>query len=284
MRAVAFRRVGAPPTVGAWLRRLARVVLWLTVLILLLRGLSATFAASPSTGRAAPHRAAAWPDARVGAFAAEFAAAWLAVNPDAIAYRDRVAAFADDGALEALPVAAPKAARVTVGSVVVAGMERVSQSSARVTVAAVTSTGRVWLTARVDRDGAGRLVVVGAPALVAAPARGTVESRDPEPLPAALDDARDLAARYVTAYVTGHPESLAYLVPAGSPTPPALAAGFALDGDPEVTVAGDPAPRGLTVVVRVAVTDRARARWGLTYRLALLRTDRWYVLKIDGGS
>jgi hypothetical protein len=36
--------------------------------------------------------------------------------------------------------------------------------------------------------------------------------------------------------------------------------------------------------VRVAVTDRARARWGLTYRLALLRTDRWYVLKIDGGS
>jgi hypothetical protein len=263
MRAVAFRRVGAPPTVGAWLRRLARVVLWLTVLILLLRGLSATFAASPSTGRAAPHRAAAWPDSRVGAFAAEFAAAWLAVDPDAVAYRDRVAAFADDGALEALPVAAPKAARVTVGSVVVAGTERVSQSSARVTVAAVTSTGRVWLTARVDRDGAGRLVVVGAPA---------------------LDDARDLAARYVTAYVTGHPESLSYLVPAGSPPPPALAAGFALDGDPEVTVAGDPGPRGLTVVVRVAVTDRARARWGLTYRLALLRTDRWYVLKIDGGS
>jgi hypothetical protein len=224
--------------------------LWVAVLIVGARGVAASFAASPYPAAPVVKRAVSWPDDRVGAFAAQFAAAWLAVTPDATAYRAGVEPFLDESGLSVLPVADGDARPVSVGMVTVASLERVSGSSARVTVAAVTSAGRVWLACRVDRDDSGRLVVVGAPALVAAP------------------------------------EALAYLVPAGAARPAALPAGLAVAGDVEVSGVGDvgDAARRVVVLARVTVSDHARARRTLAYRLVLQRSDRWYVMSIGGGA
>jgi hypothetical protein len=139
-------------TARDWGRRLGRVALWVAVAIVGIRGLSSTFAAKPSPAAVPVKTPPAWPDQRAGAFAAQFAAAWLAVTPDVAAYRAGLEPYVDDSALEALPVADPKARPVTVSSVTVASLKGQGQSSARVTVAADTSAGRVWVAARVDRD------------------------------------------------------------------------------------------------------------------------------------
>jgi hypothetical protein len=273
-------------TARDWGRRLGRVALWIAVAIVGVRGLSSTFAAKPSPAAVPVKAPPAWPDQRAGAFAAQFAAAWLAVTPDVAAYRASLEPYADDSALEALPVADPKAKPVTVSSVTVASLKGQSEHSARVTVAADTSAGRVWVAARVDRDPAGHLVIVGAPALVAGPQRAQADPPDGEPLAGSLAEAQELAGRYVTAYVTGHPEALTYLVPPGDAPPVALTAGFAADGEPEITALGDvpDAPKRLDLLARVTVTDHAKARRTLTYRLGLQRTDRWYVDTIEGGA
>jgi hypothetical protein len=273
-------------TGGVLVRRVGRLVLWVAVLIVGARGVAASFAASPYPAAPVVKRAVSWPDDRVGAFAAQFAAAWLAVTPDATAYRAGVEPFLDESGLSVLPVADGDARPVSVGMVTVASLERVSGSSARVTVAAVTSAGRVWLACRVDRDDSGRLVVVGAPALVAAPERAHAEQPDGSPLPSGLSDAVELADRFVSAYVTGHPEALAYLVPAGAARPAALPAGLAVAGDVEVSGVGNvgDAARRVVVLARVTVSDHARARRTLAYRLVLQRSDRWYVMSIGGGA
>jgi hypothetical protein len=234
-------------TGGVLVRRVGRLVLWVAVLIVGARGVAASFAASPSPAAPVVKRAVSWPDDRVGAFAAQFAAAWLAVTPDATAYRAGVEPFLDESGLSVLPVADADARPVSVGMVTVASLERVSGSSARVTVAAVTSAGRVWLACRVDRDDSGRLVVVGAPALVAAPERAHAEQPDGSPLPSGLSDAVELADRFVSAYVTGH-------------------------------------PLRVVVLARVSGSAHARARRTLAYRLVLQRSDRWYVMSIGGGA
>lgn len=79
------------------LGRLGRGVLWLAVLFVVLRGVAGIVATPPqvtSARRAAP--ALVWPDDAARAFAAEFAAAYLRVDPaeDAAASRAALAAFA----------------------------------------------------------------------------------------------------------------------------------------------------------------------------------------------
>src|SRR4051794_2374171 len=150
-------------------RRLGRVVLWLLVLVLLLRGLASVVGPQRPAVVAATATPAAtpWPDDGARAFASDFARAYLTYNatdPDASAAAIRAFVgpeLASSIAPEYNADAPPRA----VGSVAVARVERVDGSHAVVTVAAAATGGTQYLSVPVARDGRGGLVVSDLPSL-----------------------------------------------------------------------------------------------------------------------
>src|SRR4051794_13744093 len=72
-------RVPALGTRGGLLKHLGRVVLWLLVLVLLLRGVGSVLEQRPSATAASSPKPAAvtWPDDEARAFASDFARAYL---------------------------------------------------------------------------------------------------------------------------------------------------------------------------------------------------------------
>ena len=117
-------RVPGVRTGGSFAKRLGRMVLWLLVVVLLLRGL-----ASVATPREAPPPApvpkaasSAWPDDAARAFAADFARAYLSYSPsDPAASLTALEPFVAPGLAGSIaPQFGAKAARQTVASITVA--------------------------------------------------------------------------------------------------------------------------------------------------------------------
>jgi hypothetical protein len=277
------------PTRGELLARLGRGVLWLAVVVVVLRGIAGIVATPRETTSARPTvPAAVWPDDAARAFAAEFAASYLRVDPNAAVAAAR-AGLADLAAPEIVDRLVAQldvdAARQQVLSVNPAGATRVDGGHALITVAARVAGKQprsVRLTVPVARDARGGLVVYDLPSLAPAPERADAAPPAGTPLLGAERAAiGDVLTRFLRAYVSGDRAGLAYLVPAGTRIG-ATAGGFELLDLGSVSAIGATTGPARLVLATVNVRDRvSRASYALRYRVRLLRRDRWYVAAIN---
>src|SRR3954452_22181843 len=192
MRALAEQLRGARPvrvrTPRDLLAGAGRLVLWLAIGLLVIRGVGATLA--PARDERTPHAARvvaapAWPDDAARALAVEFATVYLmrtpGEGPDVVA--GRLSSLATpDVAGELAPQFDRDPPTQGVRSATVARTVRVDARHALITVAATLATGGQlgtrWLTVPVARDQAGGVVVDDLPSVAARPARGRVAARE----------------------------------------------------------------------------------------------------------
>src|SRR5436190_4060048 len=170
LRRLGWRSAGASPaTSRELLARVGRLVLWVAVLVVLVRGLAGIANAqrsAPDRVGAAGSPTAAWPDDAARAFAVQFATAYLthARSEEVGVYARRVEAFASaDLAGQLAPTFDRRAPAQTVQAATVAGAESLDARHALITVAATLTTGggraTRWLSVPIARDGDGGLVV-----------------------------------------------------------------------------------------------------------------------------
>ena len=274
-------------TPSALLARLGRMVLWLLVAVLLIRGAADVLARrEPAAAvHAVPAARAAWPDDEARAFAVDFARAYLSYSPrapesSAAALR---AFVAPDVADSVLPEFGKGAAPHAVVAATVARAAVVDGRHALVTVA--VDDGR-YLTVPVARDGAGGLVVYDLPSFAAPPARASVEPEAVDPLSGAdQDEIRDVLERFFRAFLAGDERQLAYFVPTGVRMG-ALGRRHALAGPVSAMQAAGPATgRVRDVLATVRARDVASgAVYALRYRLRLVRDERWLVAELNDAT
>jgi hypothetical protein len=273
-----------------------RVVLWLAVGLLLLRGAEATLGpdedAHPQAAR--PVAAPEWPDDAGRALAVEFATAYLTHTPgeNPTAGAQRLGALASaDLTSELVPQFDHGAPEQAVRSATVAHTVAVDREHALVTVAATLATdgwlGTRRLTVPIARDAAGRLVVDDLPSFAAAPARAAAQLRNDEPL-AGTDRGpiEDVLTRFLRAYLAGDTGGLAYLVAPGARIA-AVSGRFELLSLSSVVGSGAADGGRRSVLVMVHARDQmSRALYMLRYRVGLVRRDRWYVAELneEGGA
>jgi hypothetical protein len=144
-----------------------------------------------------------------------------------------------------------------------------------VTVAAMTDArGLLHVSVPLRRDGSGRLVLAGYPAVVGGP---LIDANAPAPVRRTVTDPglRRVAARAVENYLAGDAEDLqADLAPGAKVALP----GLALDVTDTVEIA-DLGPDGALVTVRARGDDGAVLT--LAYELGIARAERWYVTAVQ---
>lgn len=295
MRSVARMRrssvsAGLPVrTPGGLLRGAGRVVLWVVVLLLLVRGAAGVLARDEPgpAASARPAVAASWPDDEARAFAADFARAYLSYSPrHPQRYVRQLRRFVSPAAASSiLPRFAQRESRQAVQSATVARTARVDGGRALVTVAATIEAGGVsteYLTVPVARDARGGLTVYDLPSFSAPPATGSAEALEFEPLASAeRAGIEDVVTRFFRAFLAGRADELEYLVPAGTRVQ-ALGRPYELVGLDAVEQLGPARGRWRSVVATVRARDvQTRAVYPLRYRLALVRSDRWYVATVN---
>jgi hypothetical protein len=267
------------------------MVLWCLVGVLLLRGAGDVLATSPVREPVRPvHRSAAvsWPDDQARAFAAQFARAYLDYSPRRSPgdTRELLGFVAPELAESVAPQVAESRSRQAVHDVVVAGVERLDQRHALVTVAATLAFGKGvstrFLVVPVARDDRGGLVVYDLPAFAESPALGQVEAAEHEPL-TGVDAApvEDVLVRFFRAFLAGRSDELEYLVPAGVRIG-ALADPVELVGVVSIAELEPAREAGRLVLATVRARDpQSKAVYALRYRVQLVRGDRWYVAAIN---
>jgi hypothetical protein len=280
-----------PPRTGAeLLARFGRVLLWLVVGVVLIRGSAGTFATERSARVAYPVRVAApsWPDDAARAFAVEFASAYLTHSPsdEPGAYAAALAPFASPELVADLaPHFDNGAPAETVRSATVAGIARLDGEHALVTVAAVLDgpVARRFVTVPVARDHRGGLVVDDLPSFTSASPRAAADTPELEPLLGADGAAiASVLTPFLRAYLAGDSAALAYLVPPGTHIT-AAAGRWELIDVTSVAAAGPATRAGRMVLVAAQARDlRSRAVYALRYRVRLVRRDRWYVADLNG--
>lgn len=275
-------------TVGDVARPAGRVVLWVLVGLLLVRGLGDVVSSRPAP---APAPAAVKPtgvDGEREAFAARFARVYLSWRAgETAAHARAVASFfvpdlRDRAAAIGLPRRGPGQ---LVAQATVARSQDLGSGRALITVASqlAGSPRTVYLTVPVARDVAGGLGVFAPPAVSAPPPAGAATVSAPPPVAGAdVGEVRPLVGRFLAAYLSGGSAGLSYLVAPGASVG-ALVGGLrlvSLDGVGQL-VRG---PGRLLVEADVRVRDQATgASYPLAYRLELVRSDRWYVRRVQGG-
>jgi hypothetical protein len=232
--------------------------------------------------------AVSWPDDQARAFAAQFARAYLDYSPRRSPGEiGELLSFAAPELAESMAPQVPKrdSGRV-VQDAVVAGVERLDQRHALVTVAATLAAGTRmstrFLVVPVARDDRGGLVVYDLPAFAESPALGQVEAAEYEPLTGAdAAPVEDVLVRFFRAFLAGRSDELEYLVPAGVRIG-ALEDPVELVGVDSIAEL-EPARRdGRLVLATVRARDpESKAVYALRYRVQLVRGDRWYVAAIN---
>jgi Conjugative transposon protein TcpC len=260
------------------------MLLWLLVAVLLIRGVSDVLAprTPEAAGRSAPAARPAWPDDEARAFAVAFARGYLSYSPrDPEGWARAVKAFvADDVVDDVVPQFGRGAKRQVVGAATVARTAVLDSRHALVTVA--VDDGR-YLTVPVARGVGGGLVVYDLPSFAAPPARAAVAPASLDPLSGPdQGEIRDVLTRFFRAFLGGDARELAYYVPAGVRMG-ALGRRDELVGDVSVMqAAGAAAADRREVVVTLRARDVATgAVFDLSYRLRLVRSDRWLVAQIN---
>jgi len=270
-------------------RTAGRVVLWVTVGLIFVRGLGAVAAGPHKPTATAPSRAEAPRDlsADAQAFAVRFAAAYLSWRPGDTARHARAVApfFSSDVRDRAAAVLPRRGPGQVVAQATVARSTDLGSGRALITVASQLANGpTVFLTVPVARDSQGGLDVFALPALSAPPPAGSASALATDPLVGAdAGEIQALVQRFLAAYVSGQdPSGLAYLVAPGTAIA-GMPGGLALGSVDQVGLLGRSGDR-MTVEADLHVRDMAtRASYPLAYRLDLRRTDRWYVTGVEGG-
>ncbi|HET9162612.1 MAG TPA: conjugal transfer protein [Solirubrobacterales bacterium] len=259
------------------LRRIGRVALWALVALLLIRGTESVLSPAPEPPQA-PAGAKGSPLGQAStAFAVGFARAYLAEpslrNPS------------DHFAEGVTPNAGGGTSGREVAQAEVAQTRRLSGGRAIVTVACELLGGRVlYLAVPIVRDSAGEVAALGAPSLVAAPETAGLETERTQPLSGADAGAiGELVDRFLAAYAsTSEPADLSYYVAPGTSVTPI--GGLRLIGTPNVREPQDEGGPDRTVIASVRAHDEASdVTYFLSYRLELVRHERWYVSGVEGA-
>ena len=260
------------------LRRIGRIALWALIALLLFRGLEGVL--SDPASRMSPALAGpnAHPlDEESSAFAVRFARAYIADS----SLHSLDSYFAGG---TALPVGAAASGQ-GVAQAEVAQTRRLGGGRAIVTIACELLGGRVlYLAVPIVRDSAGEVAALGAPSLVAAPETAGLEAERTQPLSGADAGAiGELADRFLAAYVsTSEPADLSYYVASGANVTPL--GGLRLVGTPSVRESQDEGGPGRTVIASVHARDEASGvTYVLSYRLELVKRERWYVSAVEGA-
>jgi hypothetical protein len=266
------------------LRAAGRVLLWAFVGLIFVRGLIDVVGGQEKRAPSLPFSRAGVADAEMQSYAVVYARAYLTAGTTGAAPLRPL--ISDELAARGLPQRAGHG-EVSIVQATVAGEQRLAAGRALITVACEVkgSAEPRYLVVPVARDLAGRLGVFAAPALVAGPQLGAVEPEEPLPVEGTAAPAiRELAQRFLAGYLSDEPASdFRYLVATSVRIAPA-GPGLELI---EVTDIGQLAaadgPRR-SLLVDAWVRDRAtRSIYPLTYRLELVRRDRWYVSSVGGG-
>jgi hypothetical protein len=273
--------------------RVGRVLLWLAVLVVLIRGLggiaSARHVASRAPGADGRSAAQAWPGDAARAFAVQFATAYLTHAPgtDPGAYVRRVDGFATGELADQLaPAFDRRTPAQAVQSATVAGVVHPDGRHALITVAATLTTGGGQGTRRVTvpvaRDDRGGLVVYDLPSFAAGPARAAAEPVRGDPLFGPdSGPITDVVTRFLRAYLAGDTGALAYLVAPGTRLA-ATAGEIQLLGVESIETAAPASAGGRVLLIAVTARDAiSRVTYALRYRVRLVRRDRWYVAAIN---
>jgi hypothetical protein len=282
--------VGRPATPRELLARLGRVLLWLALAVVLLRGLQGIIATEPQRASSRVVRPApVWPDEATRAFAIEFATAYLTVDrEDGAGARATLGELAAPEIVDALlPTLDAQASRQHVVSATIAGATRLDDDHALATVAVAARirgerARTVRLSVPVARDAHGGLVVYDLPSLAPAPSRAHAGPAAGMSLLGAERAAiGDVLTRFVRAYLSGDRAGLVYLVRPGTRVG-ATAGGFELVQLGSLSVIGASSGRERLVLVTAHVRDRvSRATYALRFRVRLVRRERWYVAAIN---
>lgn len=273
------------------LRRSGRAVLWITVAVLLARGLAATLHHdTPPTSAARPAGSAPpWPDDQARAFAVAFTTTYLTRAPNdtdtqILTLQQRFTspelATAMTTPIGVEPTGSKTVqARQTVQTATVASTSRLDDEHALITISARTTTGTLHLAVPVARHNGG-LSVYDLPGLVAAPQHQQAPPPDTEPLASAAD-VDQLLARFFKSYLAGDTGALAYLTPAGVRIP-ALTDPLEPVGTVEAHQAAPEHQHQLLVLADVQARDpRTHGTYALRYRLLVTHADRWYVTALN---
>ena len=272
-------------TPGGLAKRLGRVLLWLLVLVLLLRGLASVFAPQ----RPAPVTRVVRRRRRCGRMmrrgrSRRTSRGRICTTRPTIRRGRRGRCRRSSGpswrARSCRSTASTPSAQ-SVGAVSVASAAQLDSRHALVTVAAATSSGTRYLTVPVATDGHGGLVVSALPSFAAGPARAVLEPTSVEPVPASERPAiEDVTTRFLRAYLGGDAGGLAYLVPSGVRFG-AVAQRLELVSVDSLALASPAAGRERTVLVSARAKDMAGVVYGVGYRLLLVREDRWLVKAVN---
>jgi hypothetical protein len=283
-----------PQTPRELLATVGRLLLWLALVVVLLRGLAGVFATdrpahAPKLSRSLA--VATWPDDSARAFAVEFATAYLTHAPsdDSGAYTTGLEAFASPELVAQLaPRLDDQEAHEAVRSAAVARVVRIDDAHALVTVAATLAgppVTRRLVTVPIAHDDRGGLVVYDLPSFASAPARAAVSAPELEPLYGGERAAIvHVLEPFLRAYLAGDTAALAYLVPPGTRVAGATGR-WELIELTSVSATGPATRAGRVVLATVETRDPvSRATYSLRYRVRLVRRDRWYVADLNDSQ
>jgi hypothetical protein len=270
-------------SLGGVARRAGRVLLWVFIGLVLIRGLGDILAGGREQAAApAPTSAAAFPGDHERAFAAGFARVYVE-RPSARALGPYLA----PGLADQLGPGGGRS-RARVAQAMPAGEQPLGPGRALITVAcqlAGEPRRVLYVAVPVARDAAGGLSVFGLPSLVASPPAGQVDAEAAQPVAGREAVAiRRLAERFLATYLSGSGGGdLAYLVPPGATIAP-VEGGLRLVELTDVGQLDEASGSRRTLLAQARVRDPAtRVTYPVAYRLEVVRRDRWYVSGVQGA-
>jgi hypothetical protein len=265
-------------------RKFGRGAVWVTIGLLLVKGVGSVAESHPTPTAAAPAEGPS-ADEATDAFAVRFARAYL-TDPTA----EALAPYLAEGARIGTGLA-PKVKTSLVAQAEVSGTEERSGGEAVLTVACELRDSRtLYLAVPIVRSEAGEVAALGAPWFVAGPGGAVgVESKRPQLL-AGSDgpEIESLVSKFLPTYLASAEASdLSYFLLPGAVVQP-LAGQVSLKSLSTITQLGDGEGPRRTVLAAVRVADPVGgATYPLVYRLSVERTghdDRWYVTAVEGMS
>lgn len=273
------------------LRSGGRIVLWVLLVVVLVRGVGDILSGS-ARPPGAPWGVAArrsFPGSEAAAFAVGFARAYLTWRPGeperhARAVGDFLASGLRDRAAALLPRRGPGE---RVAQATVARESNLGGARALVTVVCFLADGNTrYLTVPVARDPGGRVVVFDLPALSAPTPIADAAAAEPQPLTGEqAGSMSDVVRRFLAAYLGGGgPHDLtSFLAPGASVA--SMPTGLELVSIGQVGQSGKATAARVPVAALVRVHDRGSgAIYSLRYRLELVRRERWYVAAVGGAA
>lgn len=265
-------------SVRSLLRGTGRVAIWTVLGLLLIRGVLA----EPTSAPPAPAQPTTEADPASGAFAVRFARTYLA-DPTTTALAPFLAEGVSVGG--GIP---PESEVADVAQAEVSDVKDLGDGRAVLTVACELRDARtLYLAVPIVRTEAGEVAALGAPSIVAAPGGAGADSNErPQTVAGSGAGAiRTLVEKFLPEYLSaGDGGSLSYLLAPGAVVQP-LGGAVALQGITGVDQLGSGEGPWRTVLAYARVSDPVSgALYPVTYRLELVKGERWYVDAVQGAA